>query len=358
MTECDKIQEILPAYLEGLATPPEWEMISSHLASCKECASTIKVLMKSQKMIANLEEVEPPAWLKTRIIARIEEGIEQEEEKRWGFGRLKNLLLYPLKVKIPLQAFAVLLVAVAVAYVYRTIQPEVKIAGQTPQAVVTAPAEQRSQTLKTEDSPKIEERAVDEGQMQHLTKTVPADGEEWPAGVREIFRGNSTQQPASPSAVKPPQEITKDQEARSTAEPEAKKAKSPRAFLSGVYSAPSAPASTPEEERSRAEQKTEAEKGRNSVAARQEVLALTVQVDDVKTGSNDVESVLRSFNAPVSRESREGSNIIRTEVPVQKAKEIVKRLSSVGRLQQKSQLSETATDKKISVSIQILQKQP
>lgn len=355
MTECDKIQEILPAYLEGLASPPEWQMISSHLASCQECANAVKVLMKSRKLIANLEEVEPPAWLKTRIMARLEEGIEQEEEKGRGFKRLKDLLLYPLKIKIPLQAFTVLLVAIAAVYVYRTIQPGVKQAEQAPQAVATSPVGKGGEPLKTDIRPKMQERAADDEQTQPAAKTAGEDGEKWPAGIREIFRGSPTQQPPSPPTAKLPQETTKDREVQITAEAEAKRAKSPKAFLSGAPIVSSAPSPAPEEERARTEQKAEMEKGRAAVAAKQEALALTIQVDDIKTASNDVEAVLRDLNSPVSRE---GSSVIRTEVPAQKAKEIIKRLNAVGRLHQKGQLSETATDKNIAVRIQILQKQP
>lgn len=359
MTECDKIQEILPAYLEGLASPSDSEMVSSHLASCRECSYAVKVLMKSQKLITNLEEVEPPPWLKTRIMARLEDGVEQEEEKKWNFGRLKNLLLYPLKIKIPLQAFTVLLVAVVVVYVYRTIQPEVKLAGRDPQAVATFPAEKDSQTVRTEARPKIQERAPGGDQPQPSAKTMSADDEKWPAGIREIFKGSANQQQASPPALKSPQEITKDQEVQPATEPEAKKANSPKAFLSNAPSVPGASAPASAEDRARTEQKPETEKGRSTgVAPRQEVLALTVQVNDINTGSNNVEAVLRDLNVPVSRESREGSTVISTEAPAQKAKEIIKRLNSVGRLHQRNQLSETATDKNISIRIQILQKQP
>jgi hypothetical protein len=363
MTECEKIQEILPAYLEGLASPTESEMVSSHLASCTECNATVQALMKSQKVITNLEKVEPPPWLKTRIMARLEEGVEQEEEKRWGFGRLRDLLLYPLKVKIPLQAFAVLVVAVMALYVYRTTQPEVRLAEPPAKEVATAlaPGEGKDATPRAESLQKAEERPTPGGQEPQSPSPAPAKlgAEEvgtWPSGIREIFRNSPTQQPASPPALKMSEGTVKDQDhlqAASEEEPR-KKAKSPALAVSGDpggSGAMSAP--TPGENRGRGVAKAEAEKG-----ARQETLTLAVHMADAKAGVNDVEAVLRNLGAPVTRELKEGSSIISTEVASPKVKEIIKRLSGLGQVQQQSQYSETVSDRPVSVKIQILQKQP
>lgn len=361
MTECDKIQEILPAYLEGLASPTESEMVSSHLASCTECNSTVQALMKSQKVITNLEEVEPPPWLKTRIMARLEEGVGQEEEKRWGFERLRDLLLYPLKVKIPLQAFAVLVVAVMAVYVYRTTQPEVRLAEQPAKEVATAsaPGEKKDATPRAESLQKTEERLT-LGSQEPLSPAPAKLGAdevgEWPSGVREIFKSSPAQPASSPSALKMSEGMVKDRDSlQAASEVEArKKAKSPKFAVPGAISAP-----VPGENRGRDDAKAEAEKGAGTgTAARQETLSLAVQVADVKAGVNDVEAVLRNLGAPIARESKEGSSVINTEVPPSKAKEIIKRLSALGHVQQKSQYSEAGSDRPVSVKIQILQKQP
>ena len=365
MTECDKIQEILPAYLEGLASPTESEMVSSHLTSCTECNSTVQALMKSQKVITNLEEVEPPPWLEARIMARLEEGVEQKQEKRWSFGRLRDLLLYPLKVKIPLQAFAVLVVAVMAVYVYRTTQPEVRLPEQPAKEVATAPApgEKKDTGPRAESLQKAEERPTRGGQEPPSPSPAPAkpgadEVGKWPSGIREIFKSSPTEQPASPPSLKMSEGMIKDRgdlQAVSESEPR-KKAKlappsSPSA--SGTMNAPS-----PGEDRGRSDAKAEAEKGvSTATAARRETFTLAVQVADIKAGVNDVEAVLRQLGAPVTRESKEGSSVINTEVAPSKVKEIIKRLSGLGQVQQKSQYSETVSDRPVSVKIQILQKQ-
>lgn len=367
MTECDKIQEILPAYLEGLASPAESEMVSSHLASCTECNTTVQALMKSQKLVANLEEVEPPPWLKTRIMARLEEGVQQEEEKCWGFGRrLRDLLLYPLRVKVPLQVFAVLVVAVMAVYVYKTTQPEVRLAEKSTKEVATTPAPGGTKDLtpKAESLQKGDERPALRSQEPQTPPPSPAklgadEVGKWPSGIREIFKSSPTQQPASPPALKMSEGMMRDQDSlQATSETEARrKAKLAAPSVPSASGAPSTPA--PGEDRGRSEAKAEAEKGVSmGTAARQETLSLVVQVADVKAGVNDVEAVLRGLGAPVTKESREGSSVINTEVAPPKVNEIIKRLSGLGQVQQKSRYAETGSDRPVSVKIQILQKQP
>jgi anti-sigma factor RsiW len=367
--ECDKIQEILPAYLEGLASPAESEMVSSHLASCPECNSTVKALMKSQKLIANLEDVEPPPWLKTRIMARLEEGIEQEEAEGWSFRRLKDLLLYPLKVKIPLQAFAVLVVAVVAVYVYKTTQPELQTTVLNPKSAATLSpsAEKKDSDLRLEGAQKPERNAA-AGTRQSQEQSPPEspaklgaeEGRGWPSGIREIFKASPARQPAPSQTEKASESTVKDQDSLQTAsEPETtKKAKSAKMAPANVPHATGVPAPTEELARS-TDAKTEVEKGKSIISgASHETVTLTIQVADIKAGTSDAEAVLRSLGASVAKEAREGSSLLSSEVSSSKAKEIVRRLGTVGQVQQKGQLSDQTSDKPVSLRIHVLQKQP
>lgn len=365
MTECDGVREILPAYLEGIALPAEAARVASHLATCQACSLEVRALMKSQKLIHSLPEVEPPTWLKTRIMARLEEGAEEEKEGAWGLSRLRDLFVYPLRIKIPLQALSVLLVAVAVFYVYRTIQPEMKPAQQPPQAVATIPLDKHGSP-----SPAV-------GGLNRVDREKKAVPGEWPQEQRETgtqdvgkpapgtsaLPGSPSQQPAAPPALKMTEGMREEMR-RAVLGSEPQKAKAAKAYVPGDERALSAPP----EDRARGESKAEAAKGTTApvLAAPQtaatvtkpEALAVTIKVKDVAAGSKEVEAVLRDLGAAATRESREGSNVISAEVSRQKAKEIVRRLASVGQLQHLGQLSETAPDRPVSIRIQVFQKQP
>jgi hypothetical protein len=351
MTECDSVREILPAYLEGVALPAEVERVTAHLAVCQECGQEVRDLIKSQKLIRNLPEQDPPLWLKTRIMARIEEGVEEEEESGWGLSRLKEFLFSPLKVKIPLQAFSVLLVAVAVFYVYRVIQPELTIPRQAPQTVAPAPHEKGGPFLRSNRPDKADGYAIRGDEGQSPQKTAVEDGHKTAPGIEELL-GGASRQPSSAPELKITEGM-KDEMRRAILDPDPSKAKAAKAYP------PSAPsAAAPAEDRTRAEQKSEGAKGTGFPSTKPEILAVTIHVADLGAGSKEVEAVFRDLNAPASRESKEGSSVISAEVSRQKAKEIVRRLAAAGQVQHISQLSEASPDKPVSIRIQLLQKQP
>lgn len=76
-------------------------------------------LKEAQKLVHGLGEVEPPPFFEQRIMSRVRE----EAGRKQGILRR---LFYPLYVKVPIQALAMLLIAVLAIYLYRTGDPEMK----------------------------------------------------------------------------------------------------------------------------------------------------------------------------------------------------------------------------------------
>ncbi|HBA53983.1 MAG TPA: hypothetical protein DCZ04_05880 [Syntrophorhabdus aromaticivorans] len=130
MTVCRDIQGKLTAYLEGDLTPEEKGPIDAHLACCPMCKAAFVDLQKTTDLVQGLEDVEPPHWLTRKIMTLVHE----EAEQRVGIIRK---LFYPLRVKIPIQAFATALVVVLGVYVYKATGPEIK-AVQAPWAAEEA----------------------------------------------------------------------------------------------------------------------------------------------------------------------------------------------------------------------------
>lgn len=109
---CSDIQNRLPAYEEGLLSPEETREIESHLASCGSCRKTLEDLKKASTLVRGIKEVEPPSGFKQEIMDRVREEARQER-------RFWQKIFFPLYIKIPVQAFAVIMISVLAFYIYQ-----------------------------------------------------------------------------------------------------------------------------------------------------------------------------------------------------------------------------------------------
>jgi hypothetical protein len=116
---CNEIKNRLPAYLEDLLPPEERKSMAGHIASCPRCSRAVAELKKAEKLVQGLAEVEPPPFFEQRIMSRVRE----EAGRKQGILRK---LLYPLHIKVPIQALATIVVAVLVFHVYQQGDPEMK----------------------------------------------------------------------------------------------------------------------------------------------------------------------------------------------------------------------------------------
>jgi len=157
--ECKGVREKLCAYLEGVVPSEESRIIEEHLNSCPECRRNLADLKKTGELVKDLADVEPPAWLTQKIMSRV----RTEEERKKG---ILQKLFYPLHIKVPIQALATLSIAVIAVFVFRAVEPEMKLAhlpaptkpviteeetGKPPQAIATdSPAPRKKAALKDE----------------------------------------------------------------------------------------------------------------------------------------------------------------------------------------------------------------
>jgi hypothetical protein len=118
--ECHDIREKLSAYVEGLVSSEEKLLIEEHLKVCQHCSESLADLKETLEYVQNLEEVEPPPWLTGKVMATVR---SEAEQKR---GILQRLF-YPLHVKVPIEAFAAIFLVITTVYIYKTMQPEMKL---------------------------------------------------------------------------------------------------------------------------------------------------------------------------------------------------------------------------------------
>ncbi len=128
---CKEIENLLPPWIEGVLPAGQKEDIETHLKVCPSCAAAVTNLEGASKLMRELDEIEPPPWLKTRVMARVREETKQKES-------IFRKFFYPLHIKVPVQALATVLIAVVAWNVYKAEDPEFRQMAPTGTAVQEA----------------------------------------------------------------------------------------------------------------------------------------------------------------------------------------------------------------------------
>ena len=85
--------------------------VNDHLTSCFRCREELAALAACQRLVSALPPVEPPAGFTTRVMAEVRGTLHR--------SNLWQRLFSPLKVKLPLQATAVVLIGVLAVFIYQ-----------------------------------------------------------------------------------------------------------------------------------------------------------------------------------------------------------------------------------------------
>jgi len=91
----------------------EKEEIKRHLKSCGSCREEIADLELTVGYLKSISMVEPPPWLKEQIMTRVRE-LSETRPSLW------RRLFFPLYVKLPLEALALVLICLTGYYLART----------------------------------------------------------------------------------------------------------------------------------------------------------------------------------------------------------------------------------------------
>jgi len=151
------IRHKLSEYLDDAVSDKDKAEIEAHLKSCTICSDALEELRKTVEQVRQIEEVEPPTWMTQKIMAKVR--VEAEVKKSWY-----QQFFFPLAVKLPIQAVAVLFLAVTAYYVYQNSNPIEKYS-EAPLAKfeATKPA---APTLSPAPEPKMQRESA-------LPKKVP-----------------------------------------------------------------------------------------------------------------------------------------------------------------------------------------
>ena len=296
--QCSDVREKLSAYLEGIVSAEEKPLIDEHLKVCERCSESLADLKKALELVRNLEEVEPPPWMTQKVMARVRSETEVK-------GGILQKIFYPLYIKLPIEALAVIFVALMSVHVYRTMQPEMKLTEAPLEEVKLRPLSEEKEEMPTADKGKptgqflvAEKRAKHRAEYRAPAKAMKPE-------------------PAAPSAGA----VVRD-------EPEAKAPPS-KLRLARV--------------------------GRG-----REGISLTVNVKTIEAASEEIEKALVQLGGKIiKKEHSQDKSLITAELDSERVEKLSEKLRSIGELKEKAPAYEAREGTmKVNIRIEIIKTAP
>lgn len=200
----DEARELFTARIDDALDADARARLDVHLGGCADCRRELDRLERTVALLRRARPVHAPAGFADRVIAAA-----PPVRRR----RLARVFLHPLRVKLPLQAAALLVVAVTVGVLYRD-QPEL-------QDAVHQPAPSREEALaRRQEAPAPHPNAPVSADERAPHDGARADAPEPEDAVRHAAReqrapAGRAEAPAAPtSRVAPPAPAKEDAGAR------------------------------------------------------------------------------------------------------------------------------------------------
>jgi len=125
---CQEAREKASDYLDQRVAPGETALLEGHLRGCQDCRRELEALRRTIALTGSLNPIETsPDFLS---------GIQRKIERKKIGARLRTWLFEPMKIKLPAEVTALLLIGITVLYLYSR-APE-------PAREMTAPASPES----------------------------------------------------------------------------------------------------------------------------------------------------------------------------------------------------------------------
>jgi Putative zinc-finger len=168
---CHDARDQLSALIDDALGAEERSAVETHMATCAECRRELERLRGTVALLRAVEPARAPAGFVDRVL-------EAARPEPWP-RRLFRALLLPWPVKLPVEAAAIVLVAVGVAYVFRA-TPELQQASRYESAQpVTTASDQAAPAPPSPDVAREAARAPEATRTPEPTRTLarPQDRE-------------------------------------------------------------------------------------------------------------------------------------------------------------------------------------
>ena len=325
---CSEIESRLPAYLDGLLPPEEKDRIEGHISTCARCGRALADLKKTAEILRNLEAVEAPPFFEEKIMARVR---EEAGRKRGILLRL----LYPLHIKIPIQAMAMVLIAVAAVYVFQAGGPEMQRTAPLP-----APADRSGKGAATAEPAKTPSHATDAAPAGQASALRPPEPILEQSSAPPVVKGGKEEGTAEFAAplrkhrAAPPPPAQRDGEA----EPAAVRQEVPdRARDKADRLGPGREAAKVASEQKMMRKTAEGAKGASPAAPLQSAvetrLNLKIYVEDASAAARAIDAALNRVGARIVESRLRGeSGFMKAEIAARHVPAFLERLNGIGRV--------------------------
>jgi hypothetical protein len=349
---CHETRERLSDLLDEALPAPELAEVRAHLDGCPECRRELDQLRATVTLLSRVERPRAPVGFVDRVTAAA-------HPVPW-YQRLGRRIFFPLNIKLPAQAAAMLLVAVLGVYLLQR-TPELRDAArperETSQrnaepsgATSPAPTPSRPQVPEQRDQRERQDQPQDQKVLKagkddvgKLSEQVPRSAGEKQNTERDARRLDSP--PASPPATQEPKQTAQEmkQEFKKEADRlEKPGAPAPQAAPGArvTESVAPAPAAPPAETRMKSRDAAEGQSG--AMAAKRQAAMPGVlgrlSVKNRPAGEQGVADLLsRVGGIETGRRQEIGATVIEVLVPVARYPDFLTGLTTLGAFTSESQ---------------------
>ena len=328
----------LSEYIDGSITAEERAAIEGHLKACPACSDALRELQKTVEHIKSVEEVEPPAWMTQKIMAKVQAA---EEERKGLFRRL----FYPLSVKLPVQAVAVLFLAVTALYIYQNIHPSAKYAESPPEKL--GEAKPASPMLSPAPEPRIRHEPA------ARSDKVPQSPEYKALDMKQEYEKPAPPVPmdkmeeSGPAPAKPAEQPlpAKQEEAagKSTVAPQAEAPAAMQRQASGTALG----------QESKLKSDAGAQRALKAMSLDKTGPVISVMVKDIEAAAREIERDIKLLGGSITtKENLEAKKVFRVSIDVQKLQDFRNKLKLIGEVKDDT-VAPASQDNRVELKIEI-----
>jgi len=329
---CDETRELLSALLDEALDAGERARVEAHLVGCPDCRREVDGLRATTGLLARVERARAPVGFVDRVMT-------QMRPVPW-YRRLGRALFFPLSVKLPLEAGAMVVVAVLGVYLVQT-TPELKDAARhdAPSASSPPSIERSAPSAPSAAAPPLaRDREKESKRLALMPQRPPASSaDDTQSGARDEAQKN-VGSPTPPPAQEPSRTEAPAARSRLSRSTEARESVPEQADADKKGSPSAAPAAPP------------------VLSAKQQMAAPVVTsvltVTDRQRAEQSLAELIRKTGArEIARREESGAVVVEMAVPQPEYTAFTRELAALGSLRIEGQPAEIPPVVRLSVRI-------